>query len=486
MAIDNMMFALHVAEQQNKLIKNLKDKGIELPKDTSLASAIDNTKKLDKQTYQPSPEEGWEVIYYDIDGTILKEERLRSGEIPNPPVASYDNDRLTFDGWADLPEKANGPIYALATYVTTTDETYIDISVGTSLSYTLVNFTNKSTDFSVDWGDGTVDTSTTHTYTEEGEYTIKITGTFTHKNCIITNPSTIKKLYYAKNISVVSDHNQTGIFVGCSNLEVIVMPSIYCRAGAHTNKSGPSKLKTFYAKDFLTDQHLFMYFLSVIKICGGICLYHGNSLSRVPTLKYLSINGTYNWTSGSDSTILPSLKYLKITGDCYFSVPASYAEYIEIAENITKLQIGGTKIPVFTLPPNLTILSLHGGQIWDKIELPESLITLSLSGFNRIEELIIPDNVEGTLPSLSDNYILKKLVISNKINKITYINNSSYSVGLEELVYKPSTVLSVNTFKMASNGVIWVNDDIIEDLKVATNWSAHADKMRPLSEKPID
>lgn len=114
----------------------------------------------------------------DIDGTILKEEHLDEGEtftLPNPPT----HERLTFVEWMSpltitdntvtVPNQsvAFGPIY---TTKSGKHEFDIHLNAHTGLTVTLnMNGTKE-------WGDGTTDTETSHTYAQAGSYTILCDG----------------------------------------------------------------------------------------------------------------------------------------------------------------------------------------------------------------------------------------------------------------------------------------------------------------------
>lgn len=115
----------------------------------------------------------------DIDGTILKEEHLDEGEtftLPEPP----EHDRLTFVEWMSpltitdntvtVPNQsvAFGPIY---TTKSGKHEFDIHLNAHTGLTVTF------NMDGTKDWGDGTTDTETSHTYAQAGSYMIMCDGT---------------------------------------------------------------------------------------------------------------------------------------------------------------------------------------------------------------------------------------------------------------------------------------------------------------------
>lgn len=116
----------------------------------------------------------------DYDGKPLKEEWLNTGDVfTMPEIPTHD--RLVFQEWASPVEIVDNQIviegYGItvgAVYTTKSGMSEFDIELlpaGGSLSFTL------KMDGTKDWGDGTVDTKTSHTYAEYGKYTVKCDGT---------------------------------------------------------------------------------------------------------------------------------------------------------------------------------------------------------------------------------------------------------------------------------------------------------------------
>jgi hypothetical protein len=80
--------------------------------------------------------------------------------------------------------------------------------------------TTGTYDYTVDWGDGTVEditvsTSQTHTYPEAGEYTIRISGTF--PRILFNNVGDRRKLVETVNFGSVGWISMERAFWGCSN-----------------------------------------------------------------------------------------------------------------------------------------------------------------------------------------------------------------------------------------------------------------------------
>lgn len=86
-------------------------------------------------------------------------------------------------------------------------------------------------------------------------------------------------------------------------------------------------------------------------------------------------------------------------------------------------------------------------------------------------------------------YSLKSVIIPSGVTSIG--KSAFYNCRtLENLVFKcisVPTLSNTNAFSgINASAIMWVNDDIIEDLKAATNWSTYADYMQPLSTMPQD
>ena len=119
------------------------------------------------------------VKVIDYDGTVLLEKRGNNGDSFDLPSAP-SHEGLVFQEWsASCPITDgkvvidNNNIMAGAVYTTASGQNEFDITLtaATGLSVTLNMNGTK------DWGDGTSDTETTHTYTAYGDYTIKCNGT---------------------------------------------------------------------------------------------------------------------------------------------------------------------------------------------------------------------------------------------------------------------------------------------------------------------
>ena len=119
------------------------------------------------------------VKVIDYDGTVLLEKRGNNGDSFDLPSAP-SHEGLVFQEWsasqAITDNKiiiADNNVMVGAVYTTASGQNEFDITLTkvTGLSVTL------NMDGTKDWGDGTSDTNTTHTYVAYGDYTIKCNGT---------------------------------------------------------------------------------------------------------------------------------------------------------------------------------------------------------------------------------------------------------------------------------------------------------------------
>lgn len=121
----------------------------------------------------------YNVKVIDYDGTVIAEQKLDDGKSFKLPKAPT-HEGLVFQEWVATKNIVDGKIVidgndvligAIYGTVSGQSEFDIDINSLTGLTVTLNMAGTK------DWGDGTSDTETSHTYSEAGQYTIKCNGT---------------------------------------------------------------------------------------------------------------------------------------------------------------------------------------------------------------------------------------------------------------------------------------------------------------------
>lgn len=175
-----------------------------------------------------SPKGQYRIRYIDVDGTILKEEWLDNGATLTPPnTPNYDPDYLVFDTWNyDIANTVvNGNLDIGAIYNTIDGSTYLfcRFTTNTGLNPTLAISGSPT----IDWGDGIVDTNLSHTYANEGNYIIKITGSFTFSTSSSTyllgseNLNNALQKLYLDNITSIGIY----FFISCYSLQIINIPN---------------------------------------------------------------------------------------------------------------------------------------------------------------------------------------------------------------------------------------------------------------------
>lgn len=164
------------------------------------------------------------VKVIDYDGTVLFEKRGNNGDSFDLPSAP-SHEGLVFQEWsASCPITDgkvvidNNNIMAGAIYTTASGQNEFDITLTkvTGLSVTL------NMDGTKDWGDGTSDTNTTHTYSAYGDYTIKCDGTTITSTGVFGQSSSTQNYYCiaARFATVVTVKNYA--FQHCYSLGNIV------------------------------------------------------------------------------------------------------------------------------------------------------------------------------------------------------------------------------------------------------------------------
>lgn len=119
------------------------------------------------------------VKVIDYDGTVLLDKKGNTGDVIDLPTAPT-HEKLVFQEWSSSVAVSNNKVTIAdndimvgAVYTTASGQNEFDITL-TKVTGLSVTFNMNGTK---DWGDGTSDTNTTHTYTAYGDYTIKCNGT---------------------------------------------------------------------------------------------------------------------------------------------------------------------------------------------------------------------------------------------------------------------------------------------------------------------
>ena len=238
------------------------------------------------------------VKVIDFDGTVLKSANLNNGdtfELPTPP----SHDGLVFQEWSSSQaitdnnitiSNSNVMIGAVYTTASGLSEFDIELTTVTGLSVTL------KMDGTKNWGDGTSDTETTHTYSAVGNYTITCNGTtmttsassglFGQSNS--TPNYTITKVRLSSSVTSIS----SGAFRACYSLTNITIPSGVTSISSNafrscyslTNITIPSGVTSISNEAFIN-----CFSLTNITIPSGVTSISGNAFTSCYSLTNITI-----------------------------------------------------------------------------------------------------------------------------------------------------------------------------------------------------
>lgn len=118
------------------------------------------------------------------------------------------------------------------------NELIIKVEINSANGYTIANLNltgnTPNTQIDVDWGDEYSEGFffDSHTYSEDGEYTITITGATAINNYFLQYMENVVEVIIPNNITSLPDY----VFDGCSNLEKVTLPNSISTIGAHFAK----------------------------------------------------------------------------------------------------------------------------------------------------------------------------------------------------------------------------------------------------------
>ena len=348
----------------------------------------------------------------DYDGTVLKEELVASGETFTLPDAFPVHDKLIAQEWV-------GPVEIVDNKVTVTDKdllfgvTYTTKSGLSEFDIELTKASDLKIGFNMDgtkdWGDGTSDTTKTHTYSLPGKYTITCDGTKIGKQEYtyglfgyedeqeISFPCDIR---IGSNVTLLTD-----AFGNMSGLRSITIPNTVTRISA-------SAFFSIFARD-CSDLKVITYPRSVLEI---------------PNVTLVDCG------IGCDNMIIPygvtSIGYIKyLKNDSILSLPDTLTK-------IEGLEYWGDRN--FTLPANLTSIGGINCPKITKLILPEALTKIGVINIDSVKKFKYSKNVT------SDVSINGKSLESIEFSdKSTYLK--SINARYLEKIYVPSTITSIST-----------------------------------------
>jgi hypothetical protein len=413
---------------------------------------VGNTLTIEVPSGSPPSTGTYLVRFFDIDGTILKEERRNAGQDATAPTnPDYDPTYLTFAEWNQPFTNVQNDIDVGAIYDTIDGKTYLFVRITdtTGLQPTLVLNKTGTSLLTVNWGDSTTNTSSangnitltkTSAYSAIGDYIITIESADLHRNL-----------------------SNTGIFNGNNN---------YSRC----------LLKSYEGINFRHNGNCYQW-------CASISIVSINKNSMTAGLS----NAAFNEATALIHCNLPALitAMTNTFRNCFslisISIPVGVTLYNGSFNGCNSLQnviiTGATDINNNAPFNNCNSLT--------KLIIPNACTALSANifdGCNSLSFIKISDNltaINGT--SFAFCRSLKELEFPNTV---TSIGGTSFNGCLSILQYTflsttPPTITGSNAFLGINPACkIYVPDASVAAYKAATNWITYANYIYPLSTKP--
>lgn len=378
----------------------------------------------------PATKGKYRCLAIDYDGTILKEQWLNTGDIFALPDAPT-HDSLIFDGWSspvtitdntltvDEDNIIAGAMYRTESGLT---ELEIELTSDTGLDVKL------NMDGTKNWGDGSSDTATTHTYSSMGKYLITCDGT--------TISSKWNNSIVGSSTSQTSANN---VLVKCRLGNLQTLGSSFCFGGCNKLESVslPSSISSFgdYA------------FTSCHNLKGLVC---------PPSITQLGRQAFYECYKLKD-IVLPK-ELLEIPSTAFFQ--NYYLELLSIPDNVT------------TLGPS----ALEGCYSLTQIVIPSKCKTIKATAFNSCLSL-------RTLYFSNGNYTIQSSIsYTSPFFKIDFSKVTSIPTMTSQNAF--GSIGTTTSFPEMAK--IYVPDSLYDDWIVATNWTTYANQIYKASEMEVE
>lgn len=439
----------------------------------------------------------------DYNGTNLKGQELNAGdvfELPEPPT----HDKLVFQEWACAVDIVNngvvvenqdilvGPVYTTKSGLSEFD---IELSGWNAPNIEtdgfVVTFNMVGTK---DWGDGTSDDLTTHTYTSYGKYTITCDGTALKSWMFGQNGESTANKYLVEvrlgnSISTIADDT----FGYCWALKNLTIPNTVTKLGARI-VSNSHESQTIIIPNSVTtgNNYCFANTTGLKNFIGGRNIYSlysvfaaGSQIEYI-TLRKDSTNASYFMDSA-----LSTPRYLKsIT---IFGNPGGY-KYVQkyFCSNATSLK----KVRFIddgTTQFSVRDYAFQKCYILEEIEFPTqcNLFQHVLEEAINLKKVTLPPN----LISIPEHFCaecprLAYLKFPSTLTKIgNYAFYAYYYKDVVNKVYDFRECTQVPTLggtsafnNIGSTSKIVVPDNLYDEWIVATNWATYANYIYKASE----
>ena len=374
------------------------------------------------------------VKVIDYDGTVLLEKRGNNGDSFDLPAAP-SHEGLVFQEWSASCPITNGKvvidnnnIMAGAVYTTASGQNEFDITLTkvTGLAVAL------NMDGTKDWGDGTSDTATSHTYTAYGDYTIKCNGT----KCSSIGFRTFCTQARIATLSYIGE----GMFSGSSLKTIIISQSVKSIFDS-----------AFYSCRALTSVVIPQGVTNITISAFNSCI---SLTSVVIPQGVTSINsGIFNNCISLTSVVIPQ-GVTSINGD------AGFGGAFEYCKSLTSVVI----------PQGVT-----------------STGSYVFRGCNKIANVVIPQGVTSIRSYVFENcFSLISIVIPQGVTSIEDYA-FFYCSSVEKYDFSQCTAIPTLSYTRAFEGInaickIIVPDSLYDEWIAAANWSTYADYIYKASE----
>ena len=400
------------------------------------------------------PSDNTAVIFVDYDGNLIDtwtwDEVATKTALPTP----HAHTGLVFEGWnwtlEDIKTDTTGQVITVGPYYhTESGYSEYDVEVSFKRGMTMSLNTDKSRYSYIDWGDGTVITEAvednpSHTYSQAGNYTIKISLEMTQGESAPSPKHNIKAIRYG--VGVIYRNIDTPA-------EYVTIPSDM------TWNFGDVVLKN--AKQ-----------ITAPKDSLGNYYIKGNNLVYVAMVKELVTANAKNSLGGGRKN-----KYIYIPssvtsiGQQAFSSCYSF-QSITIPESVTSIEQQAfsscSSLQSITIPSNVTSIgqnAFNGCSSLQSITIPESVTSIGQQAFYNCSSIYFAE-----------------------IKSDANINSQTYNFGGQTLYdfsgCKSIPVLSSSSGLNSLNNTtaIYVPLSLYYEWKEATNWASYASKIQPKGE----
>jgi hypothetical protein len=413
------------------------------------------------------------VRFFDIDGTILKEEYVDSGNSATAPSnPTYDSTYLTFYGWNQSLTNIQNDLDIGAIYDTIDGKTYLFIRVNTNTGLQPAIRLNKSTTalMTINWGDSTTNTTSssgdviitkTSAYASVGDYIVSIEcsggygvnsgGYILGSNT--TYSRTLLKAYMGANITTIG----SSMFRDNINLSIISIPNIVTTSGFFAFQECNNLLSLALPLSLTSiNNNTFVNCYSMKIFSSSANIGGSNQFQNCRSLEKIVINSGVTTLS-----------------DFYLSGTSSLKSVKFKTTSVTTLGVvfSGSGIETIIIPNSVTSFAAQAFQncvLLKSITIPNAITSLGAQTFiscTNLQELEFPN----TLTSIS----AQAFQSCTSMLEYTFLSTT------------PPTLGATSAFTGIQTGCkIYVPDASVSAYQSATNWSTYATYIYPLSTKP--